>query len=160
MSNSYDPNTAGMFTLAKELYVKGWTDWSSRATRREYWLGGLGIGLLCIPFWVLLFLSFNPEAAMEAAMRNPDSVDPLAIISPLTWILLILMALLLFVPGIGNQVRRLHDIGRSGWWVLLFVVLSQIPFVGMAISIWQLVWYCTDSEPATNKWGASPKYKV
>ncbi|WP_275975229.1 DUF805 domain-containing protein [Prevotella sp. TCVGH] len=48
-------------------------------------------------------------------------------------------------------VRRLHDINKSGWnylWVL-------IPIVG---GILLIVWFCYDSKPETNKYGASPKY--
>jgi uncharacterized membrane protein YhaH (DUF805 family) len=56
--------------------------------------------------------------------------------------------LVTFVPGLAVAVRRMHDTGRSGWWVLL----SVVPFVGLLV----LFWYCTDSRPA-NRWGPNPK---
>ena len=56
-----------------------------------------------------------------------------------------------FAPGLAVTVRRMHDTGRSGWWVLL----SVVPFVGLLV----LFWYCTDSRPA-NRWGPNPKASV
>jgi uncharacterized membrane protein YhaH (DUF805 family) len=56
--------------------------------------------------------------------------------------------LITFVPGLAVAIRRMHDIGRSGWWVLLNVA----PFVGLLV----LFWYCADSRCA-NRWGPNPK---
>ena len=70
----------------------------------------------------------------------------------LAWIPVLgqIICLAFFVPGLAVSVRRLHDIGRSGWWYLLCFV----PIVGPIILI---VWYCTDSQPGSNKWGTNPK---
>ena len=54
------------------------------------------------------------------------------------------------VPGLAVAVRRLHDTGRSGWWVLI----SFVPFVG---AILLLVFACQDSQPGSNQYGPSPK---
>lgn len=56
------------------------------------------------------------------------------------------------IPGWALCVRRLHDIGKSGWFMLLIL----IPIVGPIVL---LIWYCTDSMPASNNWGPSPKYE-
>ncbi len=61
-----------------------------------------------------------------------------------------LYALAVLLPSIGVAVRRLHDIGKSGWWIFI----SLIPLIG---GIWLLVLYCTDSEPGENQYGANPK---
>lgn len=151
MSENYDPNTAGMFTLTKELYVKGWTNWGSRSTRREYWLGGLGWMILLLPLTILTFYSMDWSAAIDD--------NPFAMYTPLTWGCHIVLILLTLIPGTGTVVRRFHDIGRSGWWYLLIMVLSYIPLISIISSVWMLVWCCADSVPATNKWGMSPKYK-
>jgi uncharacterized membrane protein YhaH (DUF805 family) len=65
------------------------------------------------------------------------------------WFYLI-YALVIFIPGLAVTVRRLHDVGKSGWWYLL----AFIPLIGAIIL---LVWFCTDSQAGTNKWGANPK---
>ena len=57
--------------------------------------------------------------------------------------------LALFLPGLGLAVRRLHDINKSGWWVLL----ALIPVVGAIILI---IWYVQDSDHYTNQYGPVP----
>jgi uncharacterized membrane protein YhaH (DUF805 family) len=56
-----------------------------------------------------------------------------------------LAGLALCLPGWAVGVRRLHDIGRSGWWWLI----GLIPIVGWIILI---VWYCKPGEPGTNQY--------
>ena len=58
--------------------------------------------------------------------------------------------LIAFIPGLAVTVRRLHDIGKSGWWILIGI----IPIIGWIIMI---VWAATDSQPGTNAWGPDPK---
>jgi uncharacterized membrane protein YhaH (DUF805 family) len=57
-------------------------------------------------------------------------------------------AILTRLPSFAVAVRRLHDIGRSGWIYLL----ACVPFVGIVL----LLWYFMDSRPA-NRWGPNPK---
>ena len=64
----------------------------------------------------------------------------------------IIYSLVVLIPCIALSVRRLHDIGKSGW----FLLLNLIPIVGGIILI---VWYCQDSQPYKNQFGDSPKYK-
>jgi uncharacterized membrane protein YhaH (DUF805 family) len=51
--------------------------------------------------------------------------------------------LAILIPGIAVAVRRMHNIGRSGWWIIL-------PFVN-------LVFLCLDSQPGGNEYGPNPK---
>jgi uncharacterized membrane protein YhaH (DUF805 family) len=60
-----------------------------------------------------------------------------------------LVSLALLLPGIAVGIRRLHDTGRSGWWLLL----ALIPIIGAIILI---VWFCGDSQP-DNEYGPNPK---
>ena len=59
-------------------------------------------------------------------------------------------SLAILIPGIAVGVRRLHDIGRSGW----FYLLNLIPRVGAVI---HLVLFCTEGQRMSNKWGEDPK---
>ena len=54
------------------------------------------------------------------------------------------------LPGLSVAVRRLHDTGRSGWWMFILLV----PVLGV---IAMLVWLCTDSERGENGYGPNPK---
>jgi len=55
-----------------------------------------------------------------------------------------------FIPTIAVSARRLHDIGRSGWWQL-------IALTGIGVIV-LLVWYAKDSDFDSNQFGDSPKY--
>ena len=48
------------------------------------------------------------------------------------------------------SIRRLHDIGKSGW----YYIISFIPFVG---GILMIVAMCIEGQPHTNQWGTNPK---
>lgn len=55
----------------------------------------------------------------------------------------------LLLPGLGLAVRRMHDIDKSGWWVLI----NLIPLVGSIIFI---IWAVKDSQPIPNQYGPVP----
>lgn len=61
-----------------------------------------------------------------------------------------LYALAVFIPGLAVAVRRLHDIGKSGWMILL----GLIPLIG---AIWLIVLMATDGKPGSNEYGPNPK---
>ena len=61
-----------------------------------------------------------------------------------------LYALVMFIPGLAVTVRRLHDVGKSGWMYLIVL----IPLIGV---IWLIVLVVTDSSPGENRYGISPK---
>jgi uncharacterized membrane protein YhaH (DUF805 family) len=61
-----------------------------------------------------------------------------------------LYSLAVLVPSIAVAVRRLHDTGRSGWWLLI----AFVPLIGGLVL---LVFYVQDSQPGSNPFGANPK---
>ena len=58
--------------------------------------------------------------------------------------------LLILIPSLAVTVRRLHDVGKSGWMLLI----GLIPLVG---AIWLLILLLRDSEAGENKYGPNPK---
>ncbi|MGC4045945.1 MAG: DUF805 domain-containing protein [Armatimonas sp.] len=61
-----------------------------------------------------------------------------------------LYSLFIFLPSLAVSVRRLHDIGRSAWWLLCYL----IPIAGWIIL---LVLHLQDSDPGSNEYGRNPK---
>lgn len=61
-----------------------------------------------------------------------------------------LFSLAIILPSIAVGVRRLHDIGKEGWWLLI----GLIPVIGWIVLIY---FYVQDSEPGANAYGANPK---
>ena len=109
------------FIEAIKLFFRNFTNFNGRSRRSEYW-------------WVCLF---NMIVSTAITMILPD----------IAWI----WSVVIFVPTLSLCVRRLHDIGKSGWWYLI----ALIPLVGAIILI---IWFCKDSSPDANQWGPSPKY--
>jgi uncharacterized membrane protein YhaH (DUF805 family) len=58
--------------------------------------------------------------------------------------------LISFIPSLSITVRRLHDSGKSGWWLLLNI----IPYLGWFVI---LIFTCMDGERRSNRWGPNPK---
>ena len=117
-----------------------WTKYATfkgRSRRFEYW-------------WIQLFLVLSnlAVAAIDLALMNGDVERFIANggggIVGLVWILVTI------VPALAVLVRRLHDSGKSGWWVLI----GFVPLVGAIVL---LVLTVLDSDRAENKHGASPK---
>jgi uncharacterized membrane protein YhaH (DUF805 family) len=112
--------------------LQQYADFSGRARRTEYWM----------------FALFNVIFATAAMIL--DNVLGTAIQGIGYGLIYGIYVLALLIPGLAVAVRRLHDVGKSGW--MLLIVL--IPLVG---SIWLLVLFCTDGQPGNNKWGQNPK---
>jgi uncharacterized membrane protein YhaH (DUF805 family) len=112
--------------------LKQYADFEGRARRKEYWM----------------FILFNILFSILAAVLD----NVLGIAHPVTGYgpLYIIYVLVVFVPGIAVTARRLHDIGKSGWMLLL----AFIPCVGGIILI---VFFATDGNPGDNQYGANPK---
>lgn len=115
--------------------LRHYADFSGRARRKEYWMFTL-FSVLFLFVWTFLF-------AFIFVANNFDE-DALPIVVYLTW------AGLLALPGMAAAVRRLHDLGKSGWWILA----GLIPFVGQ---IWLLVLMCADGQAGVNRFGTDPK---
>ena len=113
--------------------LQQYTDFSGRARRKEYWM----------------FFLFNMIFAFCAAIIDNILGLKFDQNSPYGF-LYIVYGLFMFLPGLAVLVRRLHDVGKSGWWYFI----AFIPILG---AIWLLVLLATDSNPGSNEYGANPK---
>jgi uncharacterized membrane protein YhaH (DUF805 family) len=112
--------------------LKKYVTFSGRARRKEYWM----------------FVLFNLIFAIVAMVL--DNVLGLANEQTGYGIIYTLYTLGVLLPSLAVLVRRLHDIGKSGWWVFI----TLIPLIG---AIWLLVLLVGDSQPGTNEYGPNPK---
>ncbi|MCD2490781.1 DUF805 domain-containing protein, partial [Bacillus licheniformis] len=71
----------------------------------------------------------------------------------LGYILIFIYQLAVLVPSLAVNVRRLHDTGRSGWWILI----GFLPIIGAVIL---LIFYCQAGEAKENQYGPNPKVNV
>ena len=117
-------------------YVLAWqraTDFSGRSRRKEYWYFNLFNGIV----FVFLFLCAVPLGEHEKPAMLPLGV-------------MFVYSLVVMVPSLSVIIRRLHDIGRSGWWYFI----AFVPVIGGIILF---VFTLLDSEPFANQWGPDPK---
>jgi len=113
-----------------------------RARRKEYWAFVLFSILALI---VAAMVGFAADAAL--GNFDPYSNGPVAIL--VTVVLAILAG---FLPGLAVTTRRFHDVGMSGWFYLLFLVLSFFTIGGLIILVITLI----PSQKRENRWGSIP----
>lgn len=124
------------------LVWRKYAEFEGRSRRTEYWM--------FILFNTLILLGLAIVAGIASLIARP-----VAILPGIPAVLYILAAI---VPSLAVTVRRLHDSGKSGWWLLLFFAAGLIPIVGFISGIVQIVIMCLDSEPGTNRFGPNPKF--
>lgn len=113
---------------------RNYAKFHGRATRAEYW-----------NFNLLFLLVVVTSAAMEALFVTSASDEQIPGLSIFAFSGAIVI-LSMIVPSIAVGVRRLHDTGRSGAWLLI----SLVPIVG---SIVLLIFLCQSAEEAPNRYG-------
>ncbi len=112
--------------------LKQYADFLGRARRKEYWM----------------FVFFNICIALVLGF-----IDGLCgWLSPKVGLGVLggIYSLCVFIPGLAVSVRRLHDIGKSGWNYLFIL----IPLIGPILI---LIWFCKEGERKSNAWGLDPK---
>lgn len=125
-----------MIDYYKKVVLENYANFSGRARRSEYWYFVLANILI---FFGLMIIS----VAVSAAMGNEG-------LGMFFMVVMILYGLYIIIPSLALAVRRMHDIGKSGWYYFV----QFIPFIG---GIWFLVLLCTDGDHGTNAYGADPK---
>lgn len=101
-----------------------------RARRSEFWWFALFVTLVQFGVSVIDLAAFG---------AGPDGLGAFGF----------LLNLAMLLPNLAVSVRRLHDIGRSGWWYLIIFV----PLVGILALLW---WWTRPSEPDANRFGPPP----
>ena len=125
---------------AIKLLFKGAFDFNGRSRRKEFWYVVLFNFILCFSLILFPFLIALVISGFETAY----------IVFSVLYVFIWLYSIIIAIPMLALEVRRLHDIGKSGWWILI----TLIPIVGGII---MLVWMATDSESGYNDWGPCPK---
>ena len=120
-----------LFTFTK-LFLKNIFDFKGRASRWEYWGGSILGGYI-----LLLFLAMLYAATLYSFFGELISV---------------ILSIYIVIAAFSCQVRRLHDVGKSGW-----NLLWNITGIG---ALYILFLYVQPSEPKNNKWGGVPSHII
>lgn len=159
--------------------LKHYADFKGRARRKEYWyftlFNCIFAMILYICYMVSTIIKGVASGAITADEYNEMQIYSETLKSPFLYIYYAYL-LAMLIPSLSVGMRRLHDIGKSGYWMLLLyivdiilcfgsgffvktsVVITIILFLAiLAIGIIWLVWMVTDSEYGPNKYGPNPK---
>lgn len=119
---------ANTFTGALKDGFARYVDFGTRSTRPQYW------------WWTLWMVLISFGASLLDITLGLGELGPLNS----------LVSLATLLPSIAVGIRRLHDIGRAGWWLLIVLV----PVVGWIVLI---VFLCTKTQVEQNQWGPKPR---
>ena len=111
--------------------LKKYAVFSGRARRKEYWMFTLFNVIISFVLGLIDAIVFGAE---EGSMGMLGLIYAVAVL----------------LPSLAVSVRRLHDTGRTGWWLLI----AFIPFLGW---IALLIFMVLDSQPGDNEYGPNPK---
>ena len=114
-----------------KICFKKYANFNGRASRSEYWW--FQLFYIIVAFVAVIFDSMYID--------NSQTMGPLELVTTLA----------LLLPAVAVTARRLHDVGRSGWWMLIFItVIGMIPL---------LIWYISVGTRSKNKYGPPIKLK-
>ena len=107
-----------------------WDDFSSRISRSEFWWGNLGVTITSIIVnFALVFLSDLVGFFIGVVLLVPFQIFVL-------------------IASTALAVRRLHDINKSGWWLLIYLTI-----VGILLLFY---WACSKGDADENVFGPDP----
>ncbi|NLA62280.1 MAG: DUF805 domain-containing protein [Bacteroidales bacterium] len=111
----------------KDIITNKYAQFNGRANKAEFWQYIL----------VYILISIALSLLMSIFAR-------VGVLRMLFWFVNLIVMLALIIPSLAVGVRRMHDIGKDGMWVLI----NLIPLVG---TIWFIVLAVQDSEPGANR---------
>lgn len=166
------------FSEAVARYFGQYATFTGRATRAEFWWVQLFNFIISFVLYLLplIYLLASGMSFLSLATGTP-------MLLKVSQVILSLYGLATLIPSLALTVRRLHDISRSGYWLIAFYVLYFAAFIIIisgammtallpgrnmfamvfiaaimliGLCIWWLVWMCTPSDP-DNEYGPDPE---
>lgn len=136
-ASSSTPQGMVRFTDAIRLGFQHYFDFSGRSTRAEYW------------WWLLFALLADVILSVVDIMIGTYNVQSNG------GLLSGLFGLVILIPGLALGARRLHDINKTGWWQLMWLIVFLV--IPLIILLW---WAAKPSNVGTNKYGPAPQHPI
>lgn len=127
----------GIVENFRRIVTTQYLDFNGRTAREPFWYYVVACIVLVIAASILDGILFGGPSLYGYSSYHPQPLSSL-------------LGLALLLPNLGIGARRLHDIDRSAWWLLLVL----IPFVGWVVLIY---WYVQPGTEGPNQFGADPK---
>lgn len=111
--------------MYKKVVFENYANFSGRARRQEYWMFSL---ISIVIYIVLSVFGLIPAIRIVFSILN------------------LIFLLGIMIPSIAVGVRRMHDVGKSGWYII--------------IPVYSLILACMEGEKGPNQYGADPKNQL
>lgn len=149
------------FGTAVRSFYANYTNANGRAQRSAYWWVLL---FQVIIYGVLAAVIFMAEGGPEWYRMIFDAIGgdvvefdaKLGASGNLALMLFFFFALANFLPQIMLEIRRFHDLGQSGWFVLGFRIVGMLPVIGNLAGLANIIWFIFPGTVGTNQYGPDP----
>ncbi|MGM9853545.1 MAG: DUF805 domain-containing protein [Muribaculaceae bacterium] len=139
---------------------RGYVTFKGRASRSEFWFWFLLYAIISIPLmsWMMSTEEYQVsvrllQEMMAGSLPADVGIMEISRLNNVSQYVSGAVSLVFFLPNLAVSMRRLHDSGHSGWWMLLIVPLFSVCYIGYII---MLIFGLQPSEPRANQYGPVP----
>lgn len=149
------------FGEAVRRYYRNYTNPHGRSQRSAYWWVLLYQLILYTVLLVVMWMADGGPDLFEAMLGGDtlpleEAFATFGTSGKFALFLAILFGLTNILPDIMLQIRRFHDLGKTGWLVLVFRVAGAFPVIGNIAAIANLVWFAIPGTNGPNQYGPDP----
>ena len=152
------------FGEAVRRFYRNYVNPEGRAQRSAYWWVLLYQLIIYAVLFIVLFMAdggpqiFEIINLMLEGNDDPELAENLQLGASgiFALLMMVLFGLVNFIPGIMLQIRRFHDLGQTGWLVLVFFVLGALKPLGILADIAHIIWFTRQGTQGPNTYGPDP----
>ena len=150
------------FGEAVRRFYGNYTNPDGRAQRSAFWWVQLYQAIIIVVLGIVILMADGGPVFFEnlADIVTPEDLavlwEGLGYSGKMAIFLIFVFSLVNFLPGIMLNIRRFHDLDRSGWFVLAFFVAGALPLLGTLANIANLIWFIMPGTNGSNTYGADP----
>lgn len=131
-----------------------YAEFKGRSRRREFWAFSL---LNVIVMAILASLALSTGLSFRVLLQSGQFTGDLGGATTALFAILIMYGLGTLIPGIAVSVRRLHDRDMSGWWLLGFMLVGLLPFIGWISNMVYVIILSLPGTSGVNRYGEDPR---
>lgn len=152
------------FGEAVRQFYGNYANPEGRAQRSAYWWVLLYQLIIYVVLIIVIFMAEGGDQLWAAIMSSSEENSDLVIDDDFhlgrsgvfAIFLFIVFAIANFLPDIMLSIRRFHDLGQTGWLVLVFKVVGALPVIGVFAGIANLIWFASAGTKGSNQYGPDP----
>lgn len=152
------------FGEAVRRFYSNYANADGRAQRSAYWWVMLYQIIIYVVLAIVVFMADGGDQLFEMvnsllegdAESSLEDDFNLGLSGIFALILMVCFALANFLPDIMLRIRRFHDLGQTGWLVLVFMIVGALPIIGIVADLANFVWFMVRGTAGPNQYGPDP----